>query len=249
MSNIYEDSRYEIYTKEFYSGPNRRSYDSARIILPEIIEMFSPMSVVDYGCGRGTWLTAALELGVEVAVGYEGPWVTQEMLMHPDIELHTQDAEKGVHIEGQFDLAICLEVVEHLKSVEELCSASKTVLFSGAIPYQGGNGHINERPQSYWVRLFQGYGCKCLDIVRPKHWENEAVGADYKQNCFIFTRDVKVYEDFVNSRAFNRNGLPYDLVHPWFFEFHQRQMNQGNIELMKRSVKGIVRSLLKKLPV
>jgi hypothetical protein len=117
-----------------------------------------------------------------------------------------------------------------------LVSATDTILFSGAIPYQGGNGHINEKPQSYWVRMFQNHGFKCLDIIRPTHWNNQVVGPAYKQNSFLFTSDEEICRNFSSDVKTN---LPYDLVHPGFFELHRRKQAD--------SIKGRIRVLVKKM--
>jgi hypothetical protein len=51
------------------------------------------------------------------------------------------------HLVGRFDLAVCLEVAEHLPPeraesfIRELCDLAPVVLFSAAIPGQGGTGH------------------------------------------------------------------------------------------------------------
>lgn len=70
------------------------------------------------------------------------------------------------------------------------------VLFISAIPFQGWMNHINERPQSYWIKNFQERGFKCLDIIRPNFWDNENVGVGYKQNCFLFVNREKYFDEY-----------------------------------------------------
>lgn len=61
---------------------------------------------------------------------------------------------------GKFDLAYSIEVGEHIPEeyaktfVQFISSLSDFIIFSAAFPGQGGQGHINERPQEYWRDLF-----------------------------------------------------------------------------------------------
>lgn len=202
------------YTTTFYENQSDGSYRAARTILPAVLELTRPRTLVDVGCGVGTWLAAGLELGVERAVGYEGDWVRSHMLKHPGVELRTHDLEQPIRSEERFDLAMSLEVAEHLTEararsfVADLCGLSDQVFFGAAVPGQGGVNHLNEQWQDYWVELFAEHGYRAVDAVRPNFWSDGSLPIHYRQNPFLFLSDP-AWERFVQA-----DGAPADLT-PW----------------------------------
>ena len=142
------------YNQEFMALTEEHIF-SAKQILNLLFQYYRPMNIIDIGCGSGSWLKAAGDMGVESLTGVDGPWLKNEMLLSEDIKLITHDLEIPFPPLGNYDLAISLEVAEHLSErraesfIEDLCKVSKVVLFSAAIPFQGGDNHINEQWQSY----------------------------------------------------------------------------------------------------
>jgi len=186
-----------------------------------VFDIARPQSVVDFGCGTGTWLESAKALGVGRVLGVEGAWIKRAKPLIAADELQIADLNVPISVPQRFDLAISLEVAEHLKPerargfVGDLCQAANVVLFGAAIPEQGGTGHINEQWQSYWADLFAERGYRCLDVVRPKFWQTEAVLPWYKQNAFLYANDT-AYEAF-RSRLppeLADARRPLDMVHP-----------------------------------
>jgi 2-polyprenyl-3-methyl-5-hydroxy-6-metoxy-1,4-benzoquinol methylase len=90
------------------------SLASARIFLAYLFKYWAPKSVIDFGCGLGTWLHACRELGTERLVGLDGDWVTEDRLIDRAIEFRPTNFQQGIVSTETFDLAISLEVVEHL---------------------------------------------------------------------------------------------------------------------------------------
>jgi len=70
----------EHYTKEFYKALEEGSRGSAREIIPLILEVTQPCSIVDVGCGSGTWLSAFKEFEIEECLGIDGDYVEKEVL-------------------------------------------------------------------------------------------------------------------------------------------------------------------------
>lgn len=169
---------------------NRRA---ARRVVPWIMDRLAPRSVVDVGCGLGTWAAVFLEHGCEV-LGLDGPHVPPDLLDLPRDRFREVDLEGVVEPPGRFDLAICLEVGEHLTAdaaprlVELLTAASDTILFSAAVPGQGGDGHLNERWPTWWEALFRDRGFAFEDEVRWAFWDDEDVDWWYRQNMFLVRR-------------------------------------------------------------
>jgi len=209
------------YTKAFFSSREDASRRSARLVLPCVFDIVRPESVVDFGCGTGTWLEAAKGLGVARVLGVEGAWIERAKPLIAKDELQIADLNFPISVPQRFDLAISLEVAEHLKPerargfIGDLTSASSAVLFGAAIPEQGGTGHINEQWQSYWAELFAERGYRCFDVVRPKFWQTEEVLPWYKQNAFLYANDAaresfqaRLPPDLSDARR------PLDMVHP-----------------------------------
>ena len=181
------------------------------------MEMVGPRSVVDVGCGLGTWLEAFLERGVETVVGVDGNWVDGDALRIPSADFRRLDLEKPIDLEQTFDLAVSLEVAEHIQPeraaqfVASLARLAPVVLFSAAIPYQGGTHHVNERWPSYWVELFAERDLHALDAVRPRIWNRDDVDYWYCQNTILFATEAAMERFPADLRA---APAPLDIVHP-----------------------------------
>jgi len=105
------------------------------------------MKIIDVGCGPGIYVQALRELGYDV-IGI-------------DPDKRCPETIKSMFDEdGKYDLAICLEVAEHIDPyeadyvVEKLTELAPTIIFSAAVPGQGGHGHINCQPKEYWEHKF-----------------------------------------------------------------------------------------------
>ena len=169
------------YDEEFYAGKNEGSYRSAMVVLPLVFAIVTPRNVVDLGCGTGTWLRAAHELGAHDYLGYDGPHVTQ--LCIPKDRFAAVDLRQPLPTDRKFDLAISCEVAEHLPAtsaatlIGTLTSLSDVVLFSAAIPGQGGVHHVNEQWPAYWQALFRARNYSAYDFIRPRIWNDRSGGS------------------------------------------------------------------------
>ena len=209
----------ETYDEEFYQDLRGRARSSAREIVPLVQELLAPKSVIDVGCGVGSWLSVWREFGVTDVFGVDGAYVKVEMLEIPPAQFLPFDLTQALPLERKFDLAMSLEVAEHLPTenaadfVTSLTKLSSVILFSAAIPHQGGTHHINEQWPEYWARLFAAHGYVALDCLRSRVWQNEKVEWFYAQNLFLF-----VARDFLNSheklKQFTAQANPLALVHP-----------------------------------
>lgn len=169
---------------------------SPEIIVPYVMDLIHPNSVLDVGCGIGTWLHAFQENGVKDIFGIDGDYVDKSLLAkYISIDqFKSFDLEKPFDLQRKFDLLINLEVAEHLKEssakgfVVSLCKHADVILFSAAIPKQGGQNHLNEQWPSYWQNLFAQEGYVFLDIMRPLIWDIDAVEFWYKQNMFVVVK-------------------------------------------------------------
>ena len=69
------------YAEEMYERD--RTVESAQILVPMVMALIHPTSVVDVGCGRGAWLAQFKADGVEKIVGLDGEYQKQSMLRFP----------------------------------------------------------------------------------------------------------------------------------------------------------------------
>ena len=194
---------------------------SARTILSIVLDALPPVhSAVDFGCGVGTWLSVLRENGAEDIRGLDGPWVDPDLLQIPRQDFQTAHFEKTVVTERRYDLAISLEVAEHIPAahagsfVDSLTGAADMILFSAAIPFQGGVGHVNEQWPDYWASMFADRGHVTLDVVRSKIWNDRKIPFWYRQNILLFASCDKV-SDILRAGGHEATPTsPVALVHP-----------------------------------
>lgn len=236
----------EYYSQKFYSKHIEGSVRSAEIILNLLYKLYQPKSVVELGCGRGSWLSVAESLGSNELKAYDGAWVKKEELLSQNIDFTAVDFEKGVDVKSGFDLAISLEVAEHISEsnaagfVKALCKASDVVLFGAAIKYQGGKNHINEQRQSYWVKLFKENGYECFDIFRKEVWDNDAVEWWYRQNIFLFINQAS---SMINMDGLKRNeNLIIDIVHPLSYEGKMKLIENPDRNFCMRCLRRFIKN-------
>ena len=204
-----------LYSQEFYDRIYEGSNSSASVIVPLVAQYLSTRSVCDVGCGTGAWLRAFKQHGTEHIVGMDGDYVDVSKLLIPRECFRPTDLTQPLPQGERFDLVISLEVAEHLPEscaqqfVRDLTQLSDCVLFSAAIPRQGGTGHVNEQWQSYWARLFDAEGFAVFDLIRPRVWYSSDVSPWYTQNTLVYTKDPDV-----QRRLQLATPLILDIVHP-----------------------------------
>jgi SAM-dependent methyltransferase len=236
---------HNTYNSGFYSENQENSYRSAKRVVPLVCDLISPASVVDVGCGSGAWLKAFSESGVAQIRGVDGPWVKPDSLLIKPEVFQCQNLEDGFALGERFDLAVSLEVAEHLDNsfadefVKQLTSLSDVVLFSAAIPHQGGTRHVNEQWQSWWASKFKDHDYLPLDYLRPKIWELEDVAFWFKQNLFLYVKSERLQkEDLRQLAALQDDLIVMDIVHPRLYLPKAR-----NVEKMNRLIPGFLKKL------
>ena len=215
---------------------------SALEVLPIIIEKTSPKSVVDVGCGIGQWLETIEQFGIKDVLGIDGGHVDEKMLRVNKDNLAVYNLEKAndIQINRKFDLAISLEVAEHLEEnsaedfVKLLTRLSDRILFSAAIPNQTGENHKNEKPHIYWRDLFRKFDFEMLDVIRPIIWNNQKVNWWYRQNIFLIVKK----SDSLYNEELKYNEM--QLIHPELFNMYVNELNKlkQQIESPKESSKN-----------
>lgn len=208
------------YNSEFYRTNAGASQRSASAILGALLEIHPAHSLLDVGCGIGTWGRAASDLGVTHYTGVDGDYVRRDQLLMPPEDFVAHDLHQPLRLGRSYDLGICIEVAEHLPPaagaglVQSLCAHAPVVLFSAAIPGQGGVDHVNEQWQSHWAAIFAGQGYDAYDCVRPRVWDRDDVAEYYRQNALVYVdrRSDALAARFGLASPSGRGLL--DVVHP-----------------------------------
>lgn len=215
-------SNYKNYGGTFHSTRDSETRYAAEKILKIVYDHFGKLdNVIDIGCGVGTYLYVARQLGASHIQGVDGEWVDKNLLVISQEDFEVVDlgvAVKKNSINGKYDLAISMEVAEHLPKesakefVDMLCKLSPIVLFSAAVPGQGGVGHMNEEWQSYWAKLFYENNYMPVDLIRPRLWSNSSVYFWYRQNSMVYVRkDSDAYKSRVDLFG---SEIILDVIHP-----------------------------------
>ncbi|MDA1316109.1 MAG: class I SAM-dependent methyltransferase [Acidobacteria bacterium] len=219
------------YSPEFYRRLRGPASDAAHQIVPWLVESLRPSSVVDVGCGSGTWLRAFDELGVHDLLGIDGH-LGSDVLDISRKQYHQHDLRGPIRLQRRFDLVMSLEVAEHLPPasargfVESLASLGDIVAFSAAVPGQGGTQHVNEQWPEYWSALFDEQGYRAFDCFRSRFWLDERIAWWYRQNLFLYVAESRLNADPTLRERLRSSDvhLPPRLIHPAMHLAHVRAM-------------------------
>lgn len=209
---------------------DKHNLKAPNIIVPLIIRYLQPASVLDIGCGTGTFLRAFNDAGITDILGIDGTWVKTDDLYINKAYFKIADLEKPLHLNKSFDIAVCLEVAEHLKPtsadiiVDSLVTHSKTVIFSAAVINQGGQNHINEQDFDYWQQKFAAHGYEFYDFFRPLLWNNNEVDWWYRQNMFIVAHTSVTLP--LEIAATKVSGMVQTYIHPVLLRSISKRLNK-----------------------
>lgn len=139
---------------------DKHETDQALALGKLILEKFGKKSVVDIGCSSGIYLVPFKDAGcdyygIDGASGV-GKWC------RPNFEV--VDLRKAWTPPRVFDLALVIEVAEHLKPeyadtlIDTIVRCAPLVFFSAARVGQGGEGHYNCQEKPYWIEKFEKRG-------------------------------------------------------------------------------------------
>jgi hypothetical protein len=174
---------------------NLHTLQGAAAALSTIFGSGAPKSLLDVGCGTGTWLRAGMDLGALDVLGIDGIAVPEEQLHVARTAIELRDLSSPFDLGRRFDVALCLEVAEHLPEscsaglISSIAAHSDAILFSSACPGQPGQHHVNCQWPSYWQALFNGQGYVCDDSVRWQIWDDRRIEPWYRQNIFWARRE------------------------------------------------------------
>lgn len=234
---------------------NLHTLEGPRKALPILLEGLNPTSLLDVGCGTGTWLKAAIELGITDVFGIDGVDISPANLLFPSHLFKCTDLSHNWDLGRRFDLVSCLEVAEHLDKnlssnlIKSLTAHSDNVIFAAACPNQGGQHHVNCQWPSYWQQLFNAEGFECDDAVRWKIWDEQSIEPWYRQNIFIATRSDNAGQEKRIKSVIHSEMLQY-LSMPEVIQNYMNQIRNGSASVawyLITPLEAIFNKLLNKL--
>ena len=184
------------YSGDFYSYIDAGSRRSARVVSSLLLPEMKIASLLDIGAGHGAWAAEWLAAGVKKVVAVDGDYVKTEQLAVPKKNFKAHDLSLPLDLEQRFDLVQTLEVAEHLPAakadlfVDNLAHHGDVILFSAAVPHQGGEHHVNEQPPEYWRQKFAARGFAAFDFLRPRLARRKEVMPWYRFNSYIYANEA-----------------------------------------------------------
>lgn len=182
---------------EYIHTDDLHTLKGSKAALPIIFSKSKPSSILDVGCGTGTWLKAAVDFGISDICGVDGVRISSEKLHVASEKILHQDLTKSWSLSRRFDAVICLEVAEHLEMVfavnliDTLVKHGDQIYFSAACPDQPGQHHVNCQWPDYWQQLFNDRGYVCEDTLRWQIWDDSRIEPWYRQNLFLARKDFQ----------------------------------------------------------
>ena len=241
------------YDKQFYDEIRETSRHAARTIAPMVLDLIGPVSsVVDIGCGNAIWLSVWRELGATRTLGLDGDHVDRAMLEIPVDDFIPRDLSQPLPALARHDLAMTLEVVEHLPPeraesiVDELVALAPVVLFSAATPGQLGDGHINLEWQDVWAERFERRGYRTIDPIRSRVWRDLSISWWYQQNILLFaSEEALAASPKLREQADKTDRNRLSVVHPrqYMILFELSQKSYRERAALAREV-GLLRQRL-----
>jgi hypothetical protein len=167
-----------------------------------VLELCSPRSLVDVGCGDGKLLKALHRRAPALPLlGIDSSLHGLTRAAGVDVEVHDLSSARPRRLDclrrriDAFDVAVSLETAEHLppwsaRSFVKSLARPRMVVFSVAQPDQGGTLHLNERPLSYWRARFdaRGYAVAPVDAAFRERLSRLDLPWWYGANIQVFAR-------------------------------------------------------------
>lgn len=195
--SVQSRDRYE-YRPLFFDYIEQGARRSARTIIPQVKHALRCESVLDVGCGAGAWLAEYREAGVEDVTGVDDDYVNRDRLLVPHDRFRAVDVSQPFDLGRRFELVQSLEVAEHLPPqssrtfVRNLVAHGDRILFSAAVPGQGGENHINEQIPEFWRGLFAEQGYVPFDFIRPLVAGVADVEPWYAYNTLLYVHQASI---------------------------------------------------------
>ncbi len=215
---------------------------ASELIVPTVLQQLPPIqSVLDVGGGAGAWAAAFKRAGVAKVLVQDDASAAKHALVAAN-EFESVDFRQKFPTPRRVDLAVCLEVAEHLPAsrseelVDYLSNCSDRLFFSAAVPGQGGVGHINCQAHDYWLDKFKSLGYSVFDSIRPLIATNTSIPYWYRQNLFLLSRNAGERPSVAALFASDM-----DLIHKGVLKQLENPSVSRSLSLLKQAVLSAIR--------
>lgn len=192
---------HDVYDEAFWDFHDPGDWDGFAAL---ILRYCPARSVVDVGCGQGALLEGLHRVDPSLVLqGYDSSPIALARARSRGLSVETLDVVGLSNDEADalsarmtsFDLALCLEVAEHIPAwhggkLLTILAGAPRLVFSAAHPNQGGQLHVNEQPASYWIDRFaeRGFRLAPVDAALRHDLQSLALPPWYKENIRILER-------------------------------------------------------------
>lgn len=238
------------YQDNFHNIHFQNSLNSAKEIVPLFLSYYAPNSVLDVGCGLGSWLKVFEENKCEI-FGIDGDYIRTEDLIFDEHKFKDYDLNVKFDLQKKFDLVTSLEVAEHITSenaqvfIDSLCKHGDLILFSAAIPGQEGTLHFNEQYNDYWINLFSKNDYHCIDFLRHKIWNNTNISWWYRQNILIFIKNSEIKNPIYELIVKQKTEFLNTYIHPELFSYKNEKAR--NLEKLLNNPNQLFKYYLRRI--
>jgi hypothetical protein len=162
--------------------------------LQYIIDKFDVKSMIDVGCGPGGMTELARQMGLEV-LAVDGDFVVNRNIT--DVVINDYQ-EKAYKPDKNYDLAWCVEFVEHIEAryIQNFIAtfqSCKYVIMTHAFVGQAGHHHVNCQPTEYWIAVMEAFGFKVDAVATNEIREASTMLERYirQQSLFLVNLNYK----------------------------------------------------------
>ncbi len=161
-----------MYNYDFHKSIENDEIPQADRLGYYIKTYIKPNQFHDFGCSTGIYVKSVKQHNIP-ATGFE---FSDEAVKNAVTSNIIQcDLTNPLYTEKiPNTLGLCLEVLEHIDDkdwkpvLENIVNNCDKLIFSAAVPGQGGVGHINCRPKIDWIKRFHSLGW-VVDLDATKH--------------------------------------------------------------------------------
>ena len=176
----------DLYDDDFFSKRDGDKHDFSIILGEYATIKLGLRSVIDFGCGIGSFLSGVKKFGLNEIKGIEAGYESAKKYLVEDVSANICLGNVAVVSNfGKFDAAISIEVAEHLlpEQADSFCknlanSSSRFIIITAAEPGQEGMYHFNCQKKSYWIKKIESLGFdyrKDLSDKISNGWEERRV--------------------------------------------------------------------------
>lgn len=181
-----------LYTQGYYEEMvSEESAKRAEEFAESLNRYFDPTSVIDFGTGCGRFLAPFEDSCSILGIDFNRHALQVASAQISARSLEQVDLTKYYEADQEYDLALCIEVLEHLPEeasetvVRSIADSAQVAVVSPAPPGQGGTHHVNEQNFEYWIELFEGAGME-FDEQMTDQLRSDAPERLLRENILVF---------------------------------------------------------------